>query len=158
VPAKRDGFPLFVAAVRIPAIVAFKLEQREMARVDLDAAKRNWLGALNDRHRPAEFGRPEFGQAGLQYPILLRPARARRRLRPVRIRNPHPFGASDRGIAGVAGMEICVDGVGDLRIGQALGNEFPQRFRMFRRPVCLFHFLVPCLHPGALRPISDIPK
>src|SRR3954471_15198991 len=119
-PAKRDGFPLFVAAVRIPAIVAFKLEQRKMARIDLDAAKRNWLGALHDRHRPAEFGRPEFGQAALWYRILLRLARARRRLRPVRICNPHPFGASDRGIAGIAGMELRVDGVADLRIGQAL--------------------------------------
>src|SRR5215217_3079329 len=97
-PAKRDGFSLFVPAVRIPAIVAFKLDQREMARIDLDAAKRNWFRALHDRHRPAEFGRPEFGQATIQYLVQLRLARARLRLRPLRTRNLHPFGAPDRGI------------------------------------------------------------
>ncbi len=37
--AKGNCFTLLIAAVRIPAVVTFKFDQRKMARIDLDTAK-----------------------------------------------------------------------------------------------------------------------
>src|SRR3954454_6747324 len=97
-PAESDAFCLLVAAIRISAIVSFELKQREVARVDLDVAKRDWLGALKIWHRPAKFERPGFRRAALECPLQLEAVCTELRLQPVRIRNTHPFGASDRGI------------------------------------------------------------
>src|SRR6478672_7985020 len=56
VTAKSDGFTLPVTAVGIAAIVAFKLDQGKMARIDFDAAQFDGLHATENRHRPNELG------------------------------------------------------------------------------------------------------
>jgi hypothetical protein len=51
----------------------------------------------------------------------------------------HSPGAADRGVAGIAGPEFRVDGVGDLRIGHALGQIFAQRIAVRGRLVSRLH-------------------
>ena len=46
---------------------------------------------------------------------------------------------AERGIAGIGGLEPCIEFPGDLRKGHPLGKIFPQRRRMLGRPVCHFH-------------------
>lgn len=60
VTAKGDRFTILVAAVRKAAIALFELDQREMARIDLDTAKLDHLVPLEHWRRvPEEFARPE---------------------------------------------------------------------------------------------------
>jgi hypothetical protein len=49
VTAKGNGFALFVAAVGITAIVRLEICERNMARIDLDTAELDDLGALERR-------------------------------------------------------------------------------------------------------------
>src|SRR6476620_8598456 len=59
VAAKGDGLTLFVAAIRIPAIAVLQVGQRQMPRLDLDAAQLLRLDLLEHRRRPTKCGHPE---------------------------------------------------------------------------------------------------
>ena len=60
VTAESNGFAFLVAAVGISAIAGFKIHQRKMARIDLDAAELGGLLALEPRHQPHGFGHVAF--------------------------------------------------------------------------------------------------
>ena len=120
------------------SFAGFEIDQGEMAWHDLDAAQLRHFGGLEDRHRPQEFrNMPLARLAKPRRPGFRRPLRKMPKAvaGPVGTGKPHPFGAAERGIAGIGGIEPRVDRVGDFRIGQAPGEIFAQRFRMFRLPV-----------------------
>ena len=58
--AESNGFAFRVATVGISAIAGFKIHQRKMARIDLDAAKLDGLLALEHWHQPHGFGLVAF--------------------------------------------------------------------------------------------------
>src|SRR4030081_2877056 len=127
VTAKGNGFALLVAAIRVAAIAASKLDQGKMARIDFDTAEFYRLGAFENRHGPHELGCVAFTQFAKQRRFSaqwwLGPV-----LASVRTAKSHSRGAADRGIAGIGSLEFCVDRIRDFGIGHALGQIFPQRF------------------------------
>src|ERR1700749_3945505 len=76
--AEGDRLALLVAAVGVAAIARFKLDQREMARLDLQAQQRWQIDAFEDRYEPFRRGGESFAQVMQAH--LLRFRRLPRRL------------------------------------------------------------------------------
>jgi len=58
--AEGDGLPLLVAAIGIAAIASFQVRQRDVARINLDTAKRDPLDWFEDGATPEKLPRPEI--------------------------------------------------------------------------------------------------
>src|SRR5216684_9240754 len=102
--AEGDGLALLVAAVRVAAIAGREIHQRQMARIDFDAAELDRL-RLENRHDPqelrlmalAQFVKPRRRGSRWLRPVLRR--LLAQILGPLRTGKSHPPGAADRGVA-----------------------------------------------------------
>ena len=102
--AERDGFAVGVATIGIPAIAGFQLYQRQMARHDLDAAEfdadrrvgeRFGSGSAAARVFANFWSRGGFNSCGDLGSASAGPGTD----------ESHPFGATERGIAGIGRVE-----------------------------------------------------
>ena len=67
--AEGDGLAFAIAAIRISAIAPLQINQRKMARLDLDASQPGWFNPFDHRLRPVEFGPPGLGGATFVDPL-----------------------------------------------------------------------------------------
>ena len=159
--AKGDGLAFLVAAIWIAAIaLSSSINDR-------------WRGSISTQRSLTGFSRLEHRHAANE----TRAARALpsanltnlssrggwagwQRLRPVRPGKTHPPGAADRGVAGISGLELRIDGFHDFRIGHAFGQDAPSARPNARPPSSSVPLSVPVLvNVARRRPlISDIPK
>jgi hypothetical protein len=141
--AERNGFAVLVAAIGIAAVAAFEIDERDQARFDPHATELDGFGARQRRLRLHRLGL--HGPGGAALARFARPRRACSARHPTRLpglfrtSEPHALAAADRGVAGIGGFELRVDGVRGFRIGHSLGQEFAQRSGMLRRPIGRLH-------------------
>ena len=117
VTAEGDGFTLLVATIRVAAVDPLKLDQREVAWGDIDAAKFNRFdfahaglrGRNSGKIMPAGLVLSQSGSggSGLSSPFAEHALEHRLlRLLLVGVPQPHPLGASERGVPRVVGAEF----------------------------------------------------
>src|SRR5262245_48926211 len=105
--AESDRLVLAVAAVWISTVLASEFEQRKMPRLDRGATEVRHLQLSRERLRPVKRAIPGLG-ASLAWSLDIRRTR-QGRLRSPQTSEPHPLGPAERGVAGVARVELRID-------------------------------------------------
>ena len=139
VTAEGDGFVLFLAAIGIATIAGLKLDQGEMARFDISTTQFRLGHLVKHRQRPVGPGQRRFNATRLVNFLQRGWLSWQQGVWPFVPGNSQSPGAADRSVARIGRPERRVDPLDGLRKRNSPGEMFPQRLRMFGRPVYLLH-------------------